>query len=90
MAFKDEGAGALVRELREERGLNSPEALANDVRLKARTEAWGERGAVDAWTIRQIERKGRVPGVRVQFVLAHYFGVDRRAIWVPGRERVAA
>lgn len=89
-AFVDHGAGAQIRELREDRGLNSPEALAADIRRAARTAPWGERGSVDAWTIRQIERNGRVPGMRIQFVLSHYFGVDRRAIWVPGRQRAAA
>lgn len=87
MAFLDYGAGSLLRELREDRGFNSPEALAADLKAQAHTAPWGERGAVDAWTIRQIEGKGRVPGIRVQFVLANYFGVDRRTIWVPGRQR---
>jgi hypothetical protein len=90
VAFVDKGAGHVLREMREERGLGSPEALAQDLRLKAKTAPWGERGCVDAWTLRQIERKGRVPGVRIQFVLANYFGVDRREIWVPGRQEVAA
>lgn len=89
-SFVDYGAGAQVRELREDRGLNSPEALAQDIKRVALTASWGERGCVDAWTVRQIERKGRVPGVRVQFVLANYFGVDRRSIWVPGRQMAAA
>lgn len=87
MALVDPSAGERLRELREEHGFGSAEALAADLKIKSMGADWGARGVVDPWTIRQIERDGRVPGARIQFVLANYFGVDRRTIWIPGRQR---
>lgn len=52
-------------------------------------DAW-TRGTVDAYTIRRIEgkpeigRPGFVPRLRVQFVIAKYFGVSHLEIWKPG------
>ena len=89
MAFFDVNAGATLIELREGLGL-SPEALAKRIAERARRENW-DVGAVDAWTIREIEgnpAKGklpRIPKIRVQVVMAMFYGVDRRDIWKPGR-----
>lgn len=52
----------------------SPEALAADIKMRAKSEPWGARGTVDAWTIREIEDRGHIPGPRIRFVLASYFG----------------
>jgi transcriptional regulator with XRE-family HTH domain len=87
MAFIDHVAAQNLRSLREERGL-SPEALATEIRLAAKTAPWGMRGCVDAHTLRRIERRGHVPGPRIQFVLSHFFGVDRREIWNPTNARL--
>lgn len=89
MPMVDHYAGQALREMRELRGL-SPEALSDDIRLRARNAAWGERGAVDAHTIRRIERRGHVPGPRVQFILASYFDKTVHELWVPSRSRAAA
>lgn len=91
MPFIDTEASALITKLREERGL-SPEDLAAEIRSMARKlgPAW-TRGTVDPYTIRRIEgnptrgRLGLVPGTRVQFVIAHYFGLVPHDIWKPGR-----
>lgn len=89
MALIDHFAAQRLREMREDRGL-SPEQLASELRRAARSAPWGERGCVDAHTIRRIERHGHVPGPRVQFVLANFFGCPMRDIWVPSRQRAAA
>lgn len=92
MPFIDPEASALIRELREQRGL-SPEALADeiDAMIAREGDAW-KRGSVDAYTIRRIEgipgradRPGFVPGTRVQFVLAYYFDLLPHEIWKPAR-----
>lgn len=87
MAFIDYTAAADLKELREERGFNSPEALAQAIKLRAEKAEWGEKGAVDAHTIRRVEKHGHKPGPRARFVLAMFF--DRRPdeIWRPGREQ---
>lgn len=81
MAFIDHTAAAKIRDLREEAGYNSPEALASAIKLASKTATWGSRGGVDAWTIRAIER-GHVPGPRIRFVLASYFDRTAREIWI--------
>jgi hypothetical protein len=88
MAFIDHFAAQRLRQMREEAGL-SPEAMADQIRRAAKTAPWGDRGAVDAHTIRRIERRGHVPGPRVQFVLSNFFGTQMRDIWVPANRQVA-
>jgi ribosome-binding protein aMBF1 (putative translation factor) len=85
----DFAAAQRIREMRESQGL-SPEALAAAVKEAAETAPWGNRGAVDAHTIRRIEKTGHVPGPRVQFVIANFFGVVLHDLWEPRRGRVAA
>ena len=82
--------------LRELRGWLSPEALADAIEKRAKAENW-PMGAVDAYTIRRIEgipgrldRPPFVPSMRVQVVIATFFGVDRRAIWEPGKQSKVA
>ncbi|HVJ27443.1 MAG TPA: hypothetical protein VM493_07855, partial [Vicinamibacterales bacterium] len=68
----------------------SPEALASAIKEAGKDAPWGDRGAVDATTIRDIERVGRVPGPRVQFVLARYFDLTPHELWQPSRTRQVA
>lgn len=89
MALIDHVAAARLREQRELQGL-SPEALSTAIHQHALCAPWGTRGAVDAHTIRRIERYGHVPGPRVQFVLANYFGTTVHEMWSPAHTRVAA
>ena len=84
MPYTDRVAAQILKQLREDSGL-SPEALALEIRQAARTAPWGNRGAVDAHTIRRIEADGHIPGPRVRFVLAHYFDVQPNEIWGDGR-----
>lgn len=87
--FIDHVASNRLIELRENRGL-SPERLARLINERAEAEGW-EVGAVHESTIRRIEgnpRKnvpGVVPSIRVQVVIALFFGIDRQEIWRPGR-----
>lgn len=80
MAFIDHTAASAIRQLREDAGHNSAEALAGAIRAAAPRAAWGDRGTVDAWTIRMVE-KGHVPGPRIRFVLASFFGRVPSEIW---------
>lgn len=87
MALIDQGAAHELTCLREAAGFNSPEELAAAITRAARTAQWGTRGTVNAWTLRQIEKYGRVPGARIRFVIAHFFGVSQNDIWRPGAGR---
>lgn len=95
MALIDIHAAERITLMRESRGM-SPEALACDIAEHAMSEGWGQRGAVNAHTIRRIERTGHVPGPRVAFVMASYFGMVPHELWepcnrrMPSRARVAA
>lgn len=83
MPAVDYHAAALIAELREEQGL-SQEGLARAIRRKAEGERWFKiHGAVDAFTIRRIERDGHCPSERVRLVIALYFGRQPREIWQP-------
>lgn len=81
-----------MRELRERKGM-SPERLAVAIADFAREQgpSWAH-GTVDAYTIRRAEgnprrgRLGAVPGVRVQYVLATFFGTTPEQIWQPGAQ----
>lgn len=86
MALIDHYAAQRVRDMREERGL-SPEALSREISSMAASAGWGTRGSVDAHTIRRIERRGHVPGPRIAFVLASYFGLKPHELWVPANRR---
>lgn len=86
MALFDQGAADDLADRRKALGL-SPENLADAIALESVRSPWGERGRVNAHTIRRIEATGHVPGVRVQFVLAAYFGLVPHQIWKPGRAR---
>lgn len=85
MALIDTAAAQHLKELRQARG-HSPESLAIELRELAKASPWGERGTVDAYTIRQIEKHSHVPGPRVAFVLAAYHGLLPHEIWKPGRQ----
>lgn len=81
MQITDHRAASRLVELRELNGINSPEALAQAIRVAALAQPWGEKGTVDAHTIRRIERFGHVPGARIRFVIAHYFGLRPDELW---------
>lgn len=82
-------AAQRLRDLRVERGL-SPEALAQEIAAASRKAGWGERGAVNAHTLRRIEGQGHIPGPRVAFVVAAYFGLKPTELWDPGNRRAPA
>lgn len=88
MSLIDHHAGSTLRGLREQRGL-SPEALAAAIRDQAASAPWGDRGCVDAHTIRRIEKHGHVPSTRVRFVLAAFFALNPHDIWQAQNARVA-
>jgi len=79
---RDKAAGALLRELRENRGL-SPEQMPHAL-LAAGFEP------VSGPTIRRIEREGMIPHIRNRFALAQFFGREVTELWRPRRQRVAA
>lgn len=80
MPMIDFAAAEAIREMRVELGF-SPEALAAAIKERAKDAPWGDRGAVDAHTIRRIEKHGHVPGPRIQFVLAAFFDQSPHDIW---------
>lgn len=83
----DHAAAQRIRELREAQGY-SPEALSAAIKEASLDAPWGDRGAVDAHTIRRIERTGHVPGPRVQFVLSQYLGFAApHELWQPRSSR---
>jgi hypothetical protein len=91
MAFVDHTAADKLRQLREARGYNSPEALAGAIKIAAKTADWGHRGSVDGWTLRRCE-EGHVPGPRIRFVLSSYLGdpIWNTQNWKPVSKSVAA
>ena len=82
----DHAAAQRLREMREAQG-HSPESLAEAIKLAAKDAPWGHRGTCDPDTIRRIEKRGHVPGVRVQFVLANFFGLSVHELWRPAGSR---
>jgi len=89
MPLIDFHAAQLLTEMREERGL-SPEALAQQIAVRRDIAGLPTgRGTVDAHTIRRIERHGHVPGPRVAFVLAAFFGMRPNELWRPVHRRKA-
>lgn len=87
MPFVDYIAADRVRNLREDRGL-SVEGLAKAIKLAGNADQWGQvHGAVDAFTLRRVEREGHCPSERVRLVLALFFGIDRRDLWNPANRR---
>lgn len=87
--WTDHAAGGVVARERELRGL-SQEGLANAIKRFAVDEGWFKvHGAVDAFTIRRIERDGHVPSERVRLVIALFFDTEPRAIWEPQNRRLS-
>lgn len=86
MSMIDHVAAQRIRELREGQG-HSPESLAGAIKEAAQDAPWGHRGAVDATTIRKIEKAGYVPRERVRFVISNYFGLLPHELWVPSQSR---
>jgi ribosome-binding protein aMBF1 (putative translation factor) len=85
----DHAAAQRIREMREARGY-SPEALSAAIKQAGKDAPWGDRGAVDAHTIRRIERHGHVPGPRIQFVLSQFLGFAApHELWLPRSSRPA-
>ena len=83
-------AASKLVELREERGL-SQERLAAEIKRYAKEQGWfSAHGAVDAFTIRRIERDGHCPSERVRLVIALFFGLSPSDIWSPANRRRAA
>lgn len=89
MALIDTYAAQTLVDLRRSHGL-SPEALAAAISRDSLARGFGNRGAVDAHTIRRIERHGHVPGIRIAFVLANYFDKRPDEIWDERRARQEA
>lgn len=86
--FVDYSGGDTLRGLREDAG-KSWNGLADAIRRRAIQSGWTHAdgpGTVDADTIHRIE-EGHLPSLRVQVVLALYFGTDRREIWKPENRR---
>jgi len=70
--------------------LLSQEGLARAIQREARSRGWFKlHGAVNAFTIRRIERDGHCPSERVRLVIALYFGCQPRDIWEPQNRRTA-
>lgn len=89
LPYIDHRAADRVRELREDAGL-SVEGLANAIKRKAKAEGWlapGGLGAIDPFTLRRIERSGHCPSERKRLVIALYFGLTPRDIWIPANRR---
>jgi DNA-binding XRE family transcriptional regulator len=87
LPYADHVAAARLVELREDAGL-SQEALAHAIKRYAQEQDWYKlHGAVDAFTIRSIERDGHCPSERVRLVIALYFGAQPRSIWQPQNRR---
>lgn len=92
MPFIDNVAAQRLAELREDRGF-SQEGLASAIRKHALAQGWlkpNGLGAVDADTIRRIERDGHCPSERVRLVLSLFFEVPIREIWEPSHRRQLA
>lgn len=89
-AFTDYRAAERVQELREAAGL-SQEGLAAAIKREAKSRGWYKlHGAVDAYTVRRIERDGHCPSERVRLVIALYFECQPREIWEPQNRRSLA
>lgn len=85
--WQDIYAAEKLCNLREAKGL-SQEALANAIRQFAKDNDWYKTyGAVDAFTIRRIERDGHCPSERVRFVIATFFGTTPGKLWKPINRR---
>jgi hypothetical protein len=83
--IRDQGAGDLLADLRVERGLTR-----EDVPHAMRKAGIDRHRIPSPKTLWRIETKGHVPGVRIQFALAQFYGREVRSIWAPQRRRVAA
>ena len=75
---RDNAAAALLRELREERGL-SPEQVPFEM-YRAGID---RRFIPSARTIRRIEIEGVVPQIRFKFGLATFYGREVSGLWRP-------
>lgn len=90
-AKQDRRAADYLRELRESRGL-SPQQLASAITRIATKTADAHPYTVSTRTIYRIEEEWAVPGPRIKFALAEFFGVPMADIWRPvrSRQKVAA
>jgi DNA-binding XRE family transcriptional regulator len=79
---RDKHAGALIQELREDRGW-TPEALSYVI------HKIDPRYGVSGRTIRRIEKDGAIPTTRVKFGIAQAFEMVPSQIW-SNRVRVPA
>jgi transcriptional regulator with XRE-family HTH domain len=83
--LRDTDAAAVLRDLREARGL-SPEEVPHKMRMAGIEN----RNIPSGRTIRRVEDEGVVPIVRYRFGLAAFYERPITAIWAPARQRVAA
>ncbi|MEJ7786660.1 MAG: hypothetical protein WKF96_17805 [Solirubrobacteraceae bacterium] len=84
-ALRDPEAGALLKELREGRGLTR-EALPHAM-LLAKVP---RENIPSIKTIWRVEEVGAVPSVRYRFGLAQFHGRDLKEIWQPRPTRSGA
>lgn len=82
---RDHNAADLLREMRIERGLTR-----EDVPRAMLREGIDAHLIPSPKTLWRIETLGHVPGVRIQFALASFYGRPVMSIWAPVRRRVAA
>lgn len=94
---RDLDAANLIRALRVNRTGLSPEQICPHIRAKGVESGFtADRVTVSPAEIRLIERTGHIPGPRVKFALALYFGLQPGHIWkadsfaLPDLERTAA
>lgn len=91
-AKQDWAAADYLVELRESRGL-SREALADEITRIATKSNSTIPYTVSARSIYRYEEEGAVPGARIKFALAEFYGVPLVEIWQPvrrARRRAAA
>jgi transcriptional regulator with XRE-family HTH domain len=83
--LRDTDAAAVLRDLREARGL-SPEEVPHKMRMIG----IDNRNIPSSRTIRRVEAVGIIPQVRYRFGLAEFYGQPITSIWASARKRVLA